>query len=165
MPGNDRADLLAKKVARDRQMIKNKGGQKTLQQMLLSTDRRANIQQAVDEASKASLDEKKSWTVPEQEEKCPPRNGNLPGMNRPRGDIPSPLEIANHPPCYRKVPWSCRSLWIKAVTIFLHKYQQASLDANGDAQVEAVVSLLELPGNVFRYMRADRGRKRNASIQ
>ena len=51
------------------------------------------------------------------------------------------------------------------MTVILHKYQQASLDANRDAQVEAVVSLLELPGNVLRYMRADRGRKRNAAIQ
>ena len=86
-------------------------------------------------------------------------------MTRPREDIPSSLEIANHPPCYRKVPWACRSLWTKGFNVILQKYRQASLEADRDAQVEAVVSLLELPGNVLCYMRADRGRKRNTVIQ
>ena len=57
------------------------------------------------------------------------------------------------------------SAWGGADPWVVDKYRQASLEADRDALVDAVVSLLELPGKVLCYMRADRGRKRNAVIQ
>ena len=71
------------------------------------------------------------------------------GTTRPRPDLPSPLEIASHAACYRKVPWSCRILWNRAVNAILQKYKHASLERNRDEQVEAVISLLGLPEQVL----------------
>ena len=47
----------------------------------------------------------------------------------------------------------------------LHKYREASLLKDRDAQVETVIKLLELPSKVLKFDHLDRGRKRIFSIQ
>ena len=47
----------------------------------------------------------------------------------------------------------------------LHKYREASICKDRDAQVETVIKLLDLPAKVLKYEHLDRGRKRKFLIQ
>ena len=41
-----------------------------------------------------------------------------------------------------------------------HKYREASLRKDRDAQIETVIKLLDLPAKVLKFDHLDRGRKR-----
>ena len=169
VPGNECADRLADEGAQCRQNKCRKVDSVTLRSALFTLDKRARL--GVEEKTKNDLKNSKILgSKCTNEEKCAKnvRKSNskpLLGSTRPRPDLKSPLEIASHGSCYRSVPLACKVLWIRACQVVLHKYREASLHKDRDAQVETVIKLLDLPAKVLKFDHLDRGRKRKFLIQ
>ena len=86
-------------------------------------------------------------------------------FNRGILGLPSPVEIADHPNCYRFVPKSTRALWIQVCKSILRSYQRAAVFENTEGVIAAVISLLRLPAKVLEVRRDLRWRQRNIVIE
>ena len=165
MPGNEKADKLAKESAKYDKPKDMKLGVEKLEDMIYTKDIRAKLVKEIDiEVMKEHIIDKRSEGKQSKVDPAREKEKML-GSRRPRADIYSPLEVASHPPCYRKVPWGCTILWNRAVGgAILAKFKQSSLTGDRDGTMEAVVSLLRLPAIVLGYSHTNRGRTKRRMI-
>ena len=78
--------------------------------------------------------------------------------------LPSPIDIANHPSCYRSIPWACKSLWVQACRSILRDYAEASFREDHSVMTSEIVSLLALPVRVLQYKQDKRRMNRVRKI-